>query len=84
MPYTLSTMSGLKTNKETDMESIYVKAKHFGSVFVDMDKDENDKDEVRLSLHILGASCRVLMTKAQAQELVEALQNTIRQDDQVV
>jgi ATP-dependent Clp protease adapter protein ClpS len=59
------------------MESIHIKAKNFTNIFVDADKDENDQDQIRLSVHIMGASCRGLMTKEQAKELVQALQAAI-------
>lgn len=59
------------------MESIHIKAKNFSNIFVEADKDECDKDQIRLSVHIMGASCSTQMTKEQAQKLVEALQAAI-------
>lgn len=61
------------------MESIHVKAKNFTNIFVEADKDENEKDVVRLSIHIIGGSARAVMSKHQAQQLIEALQSTIKE-----
>lgn len=61
------------------MESIHIKAKNWSNVFVDTDTDENDKVEVRLSIHIIGASCSTRLSMKGAQELIEALQQAIKE-----
>ena len=66
------------------MESICVKAKNWSNIFVDSELDDDNKQEVYLSIHIVGGSCATRMTKEQAAKLVEALQTVLATDEQAV
>lgn len=66
------------------MESIHIKAKNWSNIFVDSDTDEDNKQEIRLSVHIMGGHCGTCMTKEQAINLIEALQAALAQDEQVI
>jgi hypothetical protein len=66
------------------MESIHVKAKNWSNIFVESVEDDDGKQEVFLSVHIVGSHCSTRMTREQAVNLVEALQAVLAQNEQVV
>lgn len=59
------------------MESIHIKAKDYSNVFVDSDKSDDDKQEIRLSVHIIGAHVSTRMSRESAQDLIKALENIL-------
>lgn len=66
------------------MVSIHVKAKNWSNVFVEGGTDDDGKREIFLSVHIMGSHCSTHMTADQAVKLIEALQASLAQDEQVV
>ena len=58
-------------------DSIHIKAKNYSNIFVDSELDDDGKQEIRLSIHILGGSCSTRMTREQAVRLVEGLQEAL-------
>jgi hypothetical protein len=66
------------------MESIHVKAKNYSNIFVESDLDDDNRQEIYLSVHITGGHCATRMTREQAINLVEALQAALAHNEQVV
>ena len=58
-------------------KEFHIRAKNYSNVFVDVDKDDDEKPEVYLALHIPSASCSVRLTIEQATELMEALKEAV-------
>lgn len=62
----------------------HIHAKNYSNIFIDQSEDlDTGKPEIYLALHIPQASCSVRMTIEQAKELMEALQEAVK-DEQVV
>lgn len=56
------------------MESIHIKAKEYSNIFVEGGKGDDDKQEIFLSVHIIGGHCSTSMSRESAKELVKALE----------
>ena len=59
---------------QKEMEAILVKGTNHTNVFVQRDKDYDDKDVVRISTHYLGGHNTTFFTPKQASDLINALQ----------
>ena len=56
------------------MESIHIKAKAYSNIFVDSDKGDDDKQEIRLSVHVTGGYLSTRMSRESAKEMIAALE----------
>jgi hypothetical protein len=56
------------------MESIHVKAKNWSNIFVESVEDDDGKQEVFLSIHIIGGHCCTSMSREAAMDLIKALE----------
>lgn len=56
------------------MESIHIKAKDYSNVFVEGGKGDDDRQEIFLSVHIIGGHCSTRMSRESAKDLVKALE----------
>lgn len=56
------------------MESIHIKAKDYSNIFVEGSKDDDGKQEIFLSVHIMSGHCSTRMSRESAKELVKALE----------
>lgn len=55
------------------MESIHIKGKNFSNIFVEGAEDDDGKQEVFLSVHIIGSHCSTRMSRESAKDLIQAL-----------
>jgi hypothetical protein len=56
------------------MESIHIKAKDYSNIFVEGNMDDDDQQEVFLSIHIIGGHCCTSMSREAAMDLIKALE----------
>ena len=56
------------------MESIHIKAKNFSNIFVEGAEGDDGKQEVFLSVHIIGSHCSTRMSRESAKEMIAALE----------
>lgn len=66
------------------MESIHIKAKNYSNIFVESGTDDEGKQEIYLSVHIVGGHVNTRMTADQAVKLIEALQASLVKDERVI
>lgn len=59
------------------MESIHIKAKDYSNVFVEGGRGDDDKQEIFLSVHIMGAHVSTRMSRESAQDLIKALEDIL-------
>lgn len=65
-------------------KEFHIRAKNYSNIFVDQSEDfDTGKPEIYMGVHIIGGSLSVRMTTEQAKELIEALQEAVK-DEQVV
>lgn len=56
------------------MESIHIKAKDHSNIFVEGDKGEDGKQEIFLSVHIIGGHLSTRLSRESAKEMIAALE----------
>jgi hypothetical protein len=65
-------------------KEFHIKAKNYSNIFIELGEDfDSGKPEIYMGVHIVGASCSVRMTIEKATELMQALQELLK-DEQVV
>lgn len=57
-----------------------IRGKNYSSIFASKEQDENDKPEVRLSIHIFNATCSTKMSMEAAKKLLEALKEIVESE----
>ena len=56
------------------MESIHIKAKDYSNIFVEGDKGDDGKQEIYLSVHIIGGHLSTRLSRESAKEMIAALE----------
>ena len=56
------------------MESIHIKAKDYSNVFVEGGEGDDGKQEIFLSVHIIGGHLSTRLSRESAKDLIKALE----------